>query len=376
MHAQDAPPNPHVVIETTMGDITIELFRPRAPVSTVNFLTYALAGYYDGTIFHRVIRNLIIQGGGVTPDHEPKTEGLRAPILNEATNNLQNRRGSVAMARLGTPNSARAQFFINVGQNMQFNHRNTTPAGFGYAVFGEVVDGMDVVDDISRVSTAEQKGQNEEKLPGMLVACAGTSDLPVALEACITGEMMGCEVTRMFDVGVAGIHRLFDKLDILVNNAGYLRYTQVSDCSEEEWDKQININLKGMFFCSQVAINHMIERKQGVILSMSSLAAKNGGLAASAPYAAAKGAIFTLTITLARFGAPHGVRVNALAPGVIDTPMTRGLSSDHANLSNTIPLGEKGQPEDVAACALFLASDDARHITGETVDVNGGLFMD
>ena len=153
-YAQDGPPpNPHVVIETTMGDITIELFRPRALASVVNFLTYVQAGYYDGTIFHRVMRNLIIQGGGVTPDHEPKTEGLRAPILNEATNNLQNRRGSVAMARLGTPNSARAQFFINVGQNMQFNHRNTTPAGFGYAVFGEVVDGMDVVDDISRVST-------------------------------------------------------------------------------------------------------------------------------------------------------------------------------------------------------------------------------
>ena len=113
-YAQDGPPpNPHVVIETTMGDITIELFRPRAL----------------------------------------KTEGLRGPIVNEATNNLQNRRGSVAMARLGTPNSARAQFFINVGQNMQFNHKNSTPAGFGYAVFGEVVDGMDVVDDISRVST-------------------------------------------------------------------------------------------------------------------------------------------------------------------------------------------------------------------------------
>ena len=153
-YAQDGPPpNPHVVIETTMGDITVELFRPRAIISVVNFLTYVQAGYYDGTIFHRVMRNLIIQGGGVTPDHEPKTEGLRAPILNEATNNLQNRRGSVAMARLGTPNSARAQFFINVGQNMQFNHRNTTPAGFGYAVFGEVVGGMDVVDDISRVGT-------------------------------------------------------------------------------------------------------------------------------------------------------------------------------------------------------------------------------
>ena len=152
-HAQDPPPNPHVVIETSMGDITVELFPAQARVSVVNFLTYAQAGYYDGTIFHRVIRNVIIQGGGMQSDHTPKTEGLRGPILNEATNNLQNRRGTIAMARRGTPNSARAQFFINAGRNMNFNHQNTTPAGFGYAVFGEVVEGMDVVDDISRVRT-------------------------------------------------------------------------------------------------------------------------------------------------------------------------------------------------------------------------------
>ena len=153
VRAQDPPPNPHVVIETSMGDVTVELFRPRAPVSVVNFLTYVQAGFYDGTIFHRVIRNLIIQGGGLEQDHTPRVEGLRGGILNEATNRLQNRRGTIAMARLGTPNSARAQFFINVGHNDTFNHRNTTPQGYGYAVFGRVVDGMDVVDDISRVRT-------------------------------------------------------------------------------------------------------------------------------------------------------------------------------------------------------------------------------
>lgn len=160
-HAQDAPPNPHVVIETSMGDITVELFRPRAPVSVVNFLTYVQAGFYDGAIFHRVIRNLIIQGGGLEQDHTPRLEGLRGGILNEATNRLQNRRGTIAMARLGTPNSARAQFFINVGHNDMFNHRNTTPDGFGYAVFGRVVDGMDVVDDISRVRTTRVGRMND-----------------------------------------------------------------------------------------------------------------------------------------------------------------------------------------------------------------------
>ena len=161
VHAQDPPPNPHVVIETSMGDFTVELFRPRAPVSVVNFLTYVQAGFYDGTIFHRVIRNLIIQGGGLNEDHTPRVEGLRGGILNEATNRLQNRRGTIAMARLGTPNSARAQFFINVGHNDTFNHRNTTPQGYGYAVFGRVVDGMNVVDDIARVRTTRVGRMND-----------------------------------------------------------------------------------------------------------------------------------------------------------------------------------------------------------------------
>ena len=151
--AQDPPPNPHVVIETSMGAITIELFRPQARVSVTNFLTYVQAGFYDGTIFHRVLRNRLIQGGSFTPNHERKMEGLRGGILNEATNNLENDRGTIATARGSTPNSARAGFFINTNHNHNFNHRNTTDAGYGYAVFGKVVEGMEVVDNISQIRT-------------------------------------------------------------------------------------------------------------------------------------------------------------------------------------------------------------------------------
>ena len=168
----------------------------------------------------------------------------------------------------------------------------------------------------------------------------------------------------------------FGQLDILVNNAGLLYHRTVDDCTEEDWDRMIDVSLKGTFFCSQAAIPHMRERRRGCILTLTSLAAKNGGLAAAAPYAAAKGGIYTLTIYLARAMAPFGVRANGIAPGVIDTDMTRSLSSDHADLAKTIPLGQKGEPEDVANCALFLASDRAKHITGEIVDVNGGLWMD
>ncbi len=151
--AQEPPPNPRVVVETSMGDFTIELLRPDARVSVANFLTYVQDGYYDGTIFHRVLRGGIVQGGGLTEDLMPKLEGLRGAILNEATNRVSNRRGTVAMARLGEPNTARAQFFINMDNNSTFDHRDRTNQGFGYAVFGRVVDGMDVVNDISRVRT-------------------------------------------------------------------------------------------------------------------------------------------------------------------------------------------------------------------------------
>ncbi|MEC9380394.1 MAG: SDR family NAD(P)-dependent oxidoreductase [Candidatus Latescibacterota bacterium] len=176
--------------------------------------------------------------------------------------------------------------------------------------------------------------------------------------------------------GATKVIEEFGHLDILVNNAGYLVFTTAQDCDEETWDRLLAINLRGPFFCAQAVMPHMQDRGKGVIINMSSLAAKNGGIAAGPPYSAAKAGVSNLTVHLARILAPHGVRVNAIAPGVIDTQMTRGLSPDHAALAQQIPLGSKGHPEDVARCALFLASDDATHITGEIVDVNGGLHMD
>ena len=154
--AQDAPPNPRVLVETSEGDFEIELFKSEVPATVVNFLMYVQAGYYDGTIFHRVIRDVIVQGGGFVDDGDtlvPKLEGLRGRILNEATNSPRNRQGTIAMARAAEPNSARQQFFINLGNNLNFDHKNRTPEGFGYAVFGRVTDGMNVVRKIGRTRT-------------------------------------------------------------------------------------------------------------------------------------------------------------------------------------------------------------------------------
>lgn len=149
--AQD---NPVVVIETSLGAITAELDRGNAPVSVANFLAYADAGYYAGTVFHRVIRGFMIQGGGLTADLERKE--TRAPIRNEAANGLSNERGTLAMARTNVVDSATSQFFINTVDNAGLDNRGTTPAEYGYAVFGRVIDGMDVVDRIENVATGRR----------------------------------------------------------------------------------------------------------------------------------------------------------------------------------------------------------------------------
>ena len=161
LQAEQAPANPRVVIETSEGDIVCELFRGDAPASVVNFLTYVQDGFYDDTIFHRVIRGFMIQGGGFNPDVTPKTEGLRGSILNEATNNLKNRRFTLAMARRAEPNSASAQFFINTEDNASLDHKNRTTEGFGYAVFGRVVEGEDVVRNIERTRTHTLDGMRD-----------------------------------------------------------------------------------------------------------------------------------------------------------------------------------------------------------------------
>jgi len=141
--------NPVVLMSTSLGDIKIELNEAKAPVTVKNFLAYVNSKFYDGTIFHRVIPGFMIQGGGF--DKDMKQKPTNAPIKNEADNGLKNDAGTIAMARTGDPNSATAQFFINVVDNAGLNRPK--PDGFGYAVFGKVIDGMDVVHKIEHVKT-------------------------------------------------------------------------------------------------------------------------------------------------------------------------------------------------------------------------------
>jgi len=143
--------NPKVIMKTSKGDITIELFQDKAPATVANFLAYVDENFYDGTIFHRVIKGFMIQGGGLTSDfHEKPT---KPPIKNEAANGLKNLRGTLAMARTNVIDSATCQFFINHADNLFLDHKDNTPEGFGYAVFGKVINGMDVVDAIASVPT-------------------------------------------------------------------------------------------------------------------------------------------------------------------------------------------------------------------------------
>lgn len=147
---------PVVILETGMGAIHIELNPEKAPITVKNFLDYVKAKHYDGLIFHRVIPGFMVQGGGLTPDM--KETRTNSPIKNEAGNGLKNERGTLAMARTGVVDSATAQFFINVSDNGFLNHKDTSARGFGYAVFGKVIQGMDVVDRIVKVPTATRGG--------------------------------------------------------------------------------------------------------------------------------------------------------------------------------------------------------------------------
>lgn len=148
--------NPKVIMKTTKGDIVIELYKNKAPLTVKNFLSYVDEKFYDGTIFHRVIKGFMIQGGGFTPDLKEKP--AKPPIKNEATNGLSNKRGTIAMARTEVIDSASCQFFINQVDNSGLDHRDNTPTGFGYAVFGKVIKGMNVVDAIAKVKTMIQGG--------------------------------------------------------------------------------------------------------------------------------------------------------------------------------------------------------------------------
>ena len=172
---QPAPGNPIEVISTTLGDITVELFKDKAPVSTENFLRYAADGFYAGTVFHRVMPGFMIQGGGFTPAMEEKP--TRPPIRNEATNGLNNVRGTLGMARTQALRSATSQFFINVADNrFKLDHKGYSPEDFGYAVFGRVLSGMEVVDKIA--ATPTRRAGPHEAVPVEPVVIKGVTVKP------------------------------------------------------------------------------------------------------------------------------------------------------------------------------------------------------
>ena len=151
--------NPVVYISTSLGDIWAEIFVDKAPISAENFLAYARAGFYDGLIFHRVIQRFMIQGGGF--DKDMRQKAAKATIKNEAGNGLKNATGTLAMARTNVVDSATCQFFININDNDFLNHKNTSAEGFGYAVFGRVTDGMEVVRKIEKTKTGS-KGLHQD----------------------------------------------------------------------------------------------------------------------------------------------------------------------------------------------------------------------
>ena len=162
--------NPQVMIETSMGDIKIELFKEKAPITVKNFLNYVKEGFYDGLIFHRVIKDFMVQGGGMSEALEQKKP--KFAIKNEATNGLSNTRGTLAMARTAVVDSATSQFFVNTVDNLFLNHAGKQPDRYGYCVFGQVIDGMDVVDQIRAVKTGTKNGHSDVPVEPVFIKSA------------------------------------------------------------------------------------------------------------------------------------------------------------------------------------------------------------
>lgn len=165
-HADDTM-NPQVTLSTTLGDITLELDAKNAPISTENFVNYVKTGHFDGLIFHRIIPGFMAQAGGMEPGMKERPN--LSPIDNEADNGLKNDRGTIAMARTNDPHSASSQFFINLTNNDFLNHKSKNGSGWGYAVFGKVTDGMDVVDGMAKQATGSKNGHQNVPLKDIII---------------------------------------------------------------------------------------------------------------------------------------------------------------------------------------------------------------
>jgi len=180
------------------------------------------------------------------------------------------------------------------------------------------------------------------------------------------------DVARLFDETA----NAFGAVDVLVNGAGIFQSKPLDDLTPADWDRVLDVNLKGVLLCSQAALRHMKPRRSGAIVSIASLAGQVGGIYAGANYAASKAGVISLTKSLAKNAGPFGIRVNCVNPGIIDTPMTQPWPPDVlAGMIRTTPLGRLGQPDEVARVIVFLASDGASFIHGAHVDINGGINM-
>lgn len=190
---------------------------------------------------------------------------------------------------------------------------------------------------------------------------------------------ISCDITKSPEVQamVNQVKRAFGRIDILVNNAGIIRRGTIETVTEEDWDRVIEVNLKGTFNCCKAVVEIMKEQGYGKIVNVSSIAGKMGDITSAPGYGSSKAAVDALTKTLARQLAPYGINVNAVSPHAIETEMSAQWSEERRKeIIASIPLGRLGKPEDVAEAVLFLASDEASFITGEILDVNGGALMD
>jgi 3-oxoacyl-[acyl-carrier protein] reductase len=214
--------------------------------------------------------------------------------------------------------------------------------------------------------------QNEAGAEAARSQITGVGGHAIVVQADVT---RASEVQALVEKTVAE----FGPIDILVNNAGSLvERLKILELTEERWDEVIDLNLKGAFLCCRAVAASMMERKSGAIINVSSIAGRNGGALGSIHYSTAKGGVITFTKGLAKELAPFGVRVNAVSPGVIDTPYHEQFSSAEMmkTYAGMIPLGRIGKPAEVGNVICFLASDAASYLAGETIEINGGMFMD
>lgn len=211
---------------------------------------------------------------------------------------------------------------------------------------------------------------NNQKGADEAVAAIGGS--AIAIKADVTKHS---EIEKM----VRGVEQALGPVDILVNNAGSLvERLKTLEMTEERWNEVLNLNATSAFFAAQAVIPKMLEKGSGVIVNVTSIAGRNGGALGSIHYSSAKAAILTMTKGLAKEFAAQGIRINAVSPGVIDTPYHETFTTSEVmeNLRKAIPMGREGRPDEVASVIAFLASDGAAYLCGETIEVNGGLLMD